>query len=737
MRKILRILFLMLTVASTSLYAVEDDGYIKYQLKGTITDNEGNPLPGASVMVVGTTIGAGTNSSGEFSIQLKESRTVVLRISFMGYEPVTLSATPGNPVTVNMIPAENQLNDVVVTGSRIEKPLKEVPILTRVISQTDIEALNPLNIESLLQYELPGLQIVYNSMSQLPEIKYQGVDGEYMLFLIDGERISGEGADHNVYFSRFNIDDIERIYVIKGAQSTVYGSNALGGVINIITKSAKRPFTGNINTRYAGNNGQKYSVSAGTKQNKFSSLSSITYRMKDTYTIGDKKGKAMKTVSPDGTKETITDPSSTTIYGYHIWDASQKLGYAFTDKLSGEIKGTYYHNKRDIRIGKVFQDYFIDYTLNGKLKYLIGEKQILTGSYVFDNYKKDKKYFEAGFTRTDYRNRQHIARLDYSGTFGKHTISAGGEGNWEYLKHYMLKDSANASMNTYALYLQEDWKITDQLNLIAGIRSDYHEKYHWHVTPKISMMYRPIEILTLRAGYSQGFRSPTIKELYEYYDMGGMGYFMIYGNKDLKPETSNQYSLSAETTIGGFNFSVSASHNRFKNKITLENVGDGTNDLRYINADNAKTTSLETIIRYKMPMGLILTGSYAYVDNHEEVNGKNTSSVRPHTITFNAMYSHKYGKIGANCSLNGQWASALDRYTFTNNQTYRMIHYNARTMCTLNIGATFPRGIALNVGVDNLFNYKDKASDSSLQLPQKGISFIGTLNINIADFLGI
>lgn len=146
---------------------------------------------------------------------------------------------------------------------------------------------------------------------------------------------------------------------------------------------------------------------------------------------------------------------------------------------------------------------------------------------------------------------------------------------------------------------------------------------------------------------------------------------------------------------------------------------------------------METIIRYKMPVGLILTGSYAYVDDYEKVNGKNISSVRPHTITFNAMYSHKYRKMGVNCSLNGQWASALNRYTFTNDQTYRMIHYNARTMCTLNMGASFQRGISLNVGVDNLFNYKDKASDSSLQLPQKGISFIGTLNINIADFLGI
>lgn len=98
-----------------------------------------------------------------------------------------------------------------------------------------------MDIETLLQYELPGIQFNYNSMSKLPEITYQGMSGEYLLFLVDGERISGEGSDHNPDFSRFNIDDIERIEVVKGAQSTLYASNALGAVINIITKSANRP----------------------------------------------------------------------------------------------------------------------------------------------------------------------------------------------------------------------------------------------------------------------------------------------------------------------------------------------------------------------------------------------------------------------------------------------------------------------------------------------------------------
>lgn len=87
-------------------------------------------------------------------------------------------------------------------------------------------------------------------------------------------------------------------------------------------------------------------------------------------------------------------------------------------------------------------------------------------------------------------------------------------------------------------------------------------------------------------------------------------------------------------------------------------LGDGSSDMQYVNADNAKTTALETILRYRFGFGLILTGSYAYTNDYEEVDGRNTSLVRPHTATFNAMYSHKFGKIGFNCSLNGQWGQS-------------------------------------------------------------------------------
>lgn len=714
----------------------------RYAIKGVVTDEYDDPMPGATVRVVGTTFGAGTNSKGEFTIRLDEEKRYTLQVSFMGYDPQTMNVTSSPSPTelqVRLIPSTNVLNDVVVTGSFIEKPLKETPVLTRLITRKEIQALNPMNIETLLQYELPGLQIKYNTMSQLPEISYQGMGGEYMLFLIDGERVSGEGADHNVDFTRFNVDDIQRIEVIKGAQSTIYGSNALGGVINIITKTADRPITADVTARYAGSNGQKYTGSIGLRKDRFTSYSSLTYRTRDTYTIGDKEGKTTIVEGEDGSiSETVAKPSLTTIYGYNIWDFTQKFGYTFNEKFSADIKGTYYRNQRDIKTGRLYQEYDIDYSFSGKIKYLPAKDQQIIVGYIYDNYKKDNHYFRLDSTANNYRNIKQAPRLDYTGKFGDHTISAGFEGEIEYLKHYMFKDSAHVRNQAYAFYAQEAWNIIDDLSIVAGVRADYHEKYDWHFTPKVSAMWNPLDFLTLRGGYARGFRSPSLKELYMEYDMGGMGMFMIHGNENLKPETSNQYSGSVEFNKGGFHASSSYTYNRFKNKIAMMMRNDGTNDMEYDNAEKAKTTSVESILRYRFGFGLTMTGSYAYTDDYTEIDGRNASTVRPHTATFSAMYFRKFGKIGFNCNFNGQWGSRFDTYTRTYNEDKKMYEYSktlykSRTVCSVNAGVTLPKGITLNFGVDNLFNYKDKAADSSLQVPQKGISYVGTVYINIAD----
>ena len=115
----------------------------------------------------------------------------------------------------------------------------------------------------------------------------------------------------------------------------------------------------------------------------------------------------------------------------------------------------------------MYQDIFLDYTLNGKVTYLPGEKQQLVIGYIYDNYQKNQDYFLSGKKTTDYRNIKQTPRIDYTGTFGKHTVSVGFEGDFEYLKHYMLEDSSHVNNQLYAFYAQEDWDILDELNIVV------------------------------------------------------------------------------------------------------------------------------------------------------------------------------------------------------------------------------------------------------------------------------
>ena len=125
------------------------------------------------------------------------------------------------------------LDEIVVTGTRTPKFLKDTPIQTRVITSADIAKIDATNVQDLLQQELPGVEFSY-SMNQRTHLNFSGFGGQSILFLVDGERLAGETMD-DVDFTRLMMDNVERIEIVKGAASALYGSSASGGVINIIT----------------------------------------------------------------------------------------------------------------------------------------------------------------------------------------------------------------------------------------------------------------------------------------------------------------------------------------------------------------------------------------------------------------------------------------------------------------------------------------------------------------------
>ena len=735
MKRFSFILVLLLTVALVTVNANVPANPPNYIIKGVVMTANGEPLAGASIVVEGTNINCGSNSKGEFSLNVQKDKVYKLRVSYLGYTPrsITVPASGHPPLKIKLQPSETALNELVVTGSRYERQLKDVPVITRVISREEIETVNPVDFTTLLEYTLPGIQFYYNTMSQVPEITYQGMDAKAVLFLLDGERISGESGDSNIDYSRFNINDIERIEVVRGAASTLYDSRAIGGVINIITKKSVRPFTASMHTRYAGKKGQSYSASAGVNLHRFSSLTSFGWRKRDSYLVKDEQGKQKEIINPDGSViKSKTEPVAFNIYGYSIMDVSQKLSYNFSDRFTGSARISYYTNKRDKYDNARYYQRYRDLILSGKLKWQFADNQNLDLSYIRDNYIKDNVYVDDD--ERVYGNVNSTIRLYYTGMFGKHTLSGGVDLLREDMKHHFMKDTATVHMNQYSFCLQDDWQLTDKMNVVVGVRGDKGGSYRLHFTPKVSVLYRPLKTITLRAGYSQGYRIPNLKELYQEFNMGGMG-IMMYGNKDLKPEEGTQISASVEYDYKGLNLSVSTYHNRYKNKISYEYISPGKSwNMKYVNALNVKTTGVEVTANYKLPFGLRFSGGYSYVYDYDERDGYNMSWVRPHSARLSSVYKHRFGKTTESVAFNTSWVSSITRYAYSSSdKTYTKTKYDPRTLCSLNLRSELPRGIAIGLMVDNIFNYRDKAVDSAVQLPENGRTFVATVSINIAD----
>lgn len=302
-------------------------------IKGKITDGTGTPLPSAAVVLSeDRTVYAIADNEGDYLLELPEnisSGTLVFKMAGFLSKEVDLSEAFSGRLDVSMEEDLMNLETVVVTGTRTPRLLKNTPILTRVIMKEDIERVDALNIGDLLEAEIPGIEFSY-AMDQQVTLNMQGFGGNSVLFLIDGERLAGETLD-NIDYNRLNLDNVERVEIIKGAASSLYGSNAVGGVVNIISKGATEPWSVNLNARYGAHNEQRYGGSAGFNiNNRLNSLTSVQYTSIDSYDMRN-------------------DGDYTTFYGGYNYSIKERLEYEPVKGLRLIGRAGYFFRERNMQ----------------------------------------------------------------------------------------------------------------------------------------------------------------------------------------------------------------------------------------------------------------------------------------------------------------------------------------------------------------------------------------------------
>lgn len=702
------IITLLLLITSFTAFA---DKYV-----GKVLDEAGNPLIGATIADSnGKPLGA-TDSEGNFSFTTESGGIKKLKITYVGYKTGICNISPDTVSEIRLEADRTFLDEVVVTATRTPKSLKDVPVVTRVITGEDIKRNDATNVQDLLTEELPGLEFGY-SMSQETSLTMNGFGGNAVLFLVDGERLAGETLD-NVDYNRLNLENVGRIEIVKGASSALYGANAVGGVVNLISSETTEPWSVSLNSRYRSfGNEWRNSGDINFNIGQWSSNTSLQYTTSETVAL---------------TSAFDTDSKIHNVYGGSSLNIKERVVFRVNDRLKFIARGGYFD--RTSNRGN-YDDRYNDYSGGLRSVWDINENQSIELSYSYDQYDKRRYVGKQHTNDHDYSNRQHIVHAMYNRNWGLNGLTVGADYMHDQLSTYQFVDATAKTQTSVDLFAQFDYNPLSWLNIVAGIRDDWFSASSNNaLTARLATMFK-LKPLSIRASYAGGFRAPTLKEMYMSFDMAGIQ--MIYGNENLKPERSHNFNVALErngriggNTLGGsYSLTLSGYFNYYNSRITTTDyAGDPENGDEagaiYCNEEGVKVAGIDANARYKSHLGVGVSVSYNYLHMSGNVIDSQFSQPRPHSATWRIDYDNRFNKYyRLYAALSGRFLSKPKSSYDTD---------NAYALWKLTVQQEIWKGVNLNFVVDNLFNYKPQTYYWN-SAPTTGTTWSIGLSLNIDE----
>ena len=507
-------------------------------IKGRVLNSEtGEPVVGANIRVDHSLQGGTTNAKGEFIIKGLPDGKQTLQVSHLNYEPQRYSTSKSvNDVVIRMTESHNNLNQVVVTGTGTHRRMVDSPIPVNVLTAKDIKEANVTNLEEALTKLTSNFSFSTSGMGT--EMVLNGLNSDYILVLVNGRKLIGDDA-----LMRINMANVKRIEILNGSASALYGSDAIGGVINIITDDSKNKIDASSTTKVSDHGRFSEAVNLDLNVGKLSSYTSYQRQQSD----GWKLHPMTETVNKKG--EVKLDPTDKQAFtGYHSNTVNQSFSYSLNHKTTLYAQGSYYNflNDRPVTEYK-YNMYHENYTYGFGMKYIVNKKAYIDADFYSDNYKSAYDYiqesgdFKIGDKET--RKKQYFYRGNVKSIIkvnSKNKLSAG----LEYLDEKLESESDNISnktLYTMALYAQDEWTIAESLQAVVGLRYIYNETFEDHFTPTASIMYREGGFRG-RLSFATGFRTPTLSEIYAT-DLAKTTNRYTIGNLELKPEEMEKNNI--------------------------------------------------------------------------------------------------------------------------------------------------------------------------------------------------
>ena len=628
------------------------------------------------------------------------------------------------------------LNPVVVTGSGHHQRLKSTATPVHVLSAQEIREQGISTFDGALVRMMPQVSMAPNSMGTF--LRLNGLGNKYILILINGQKLNGD-ISNNVDLNRINMARVKRIEVLDGAASSLYGSDAIAGVINIITdQPTQNLISATSDTRVSGHGQLTESVNLDIFSKGFGSYTSYSYDRADSYRNND-----LEYVKGSDTE---TQPSIAPLFtGYRSHLFGQKFTYTPNQHLALNAGLDYSYKitsrpdtRADITGGNDYEMRYKGFRWNIGAVYKFTSRNSLQANFVVDRYRYGKEYDVAtkDYAVGDYvqSKKQRMMDGEIKAILGLTTNSTTIFGA-DWRQDHLTATSGNINEHVYTLaaYAQHEIKFLKDFTATLGLRLTHHETFNNHLTPKVALMYAPGEF-RFRATYSAGFRAPGLDELYYHYFSVNRGKPQIsFGNQDLTPEKSHYFSLNAEYRSQTVAVSLTGFINRIQDMVVKQNIpvdaltldmlrkefpemtDDQASKLEqyavYQNSDKGDVKGVQLNVSANLFSGFNLSANYAYTYARTKSDAEWTPlerSVR-HTATIAADYHHAWKRYRLNVNLNGRLQS----------KTYYPSYEDAPGYGIWNLYTTHSFDVAKwvliepSIGIDNLFDRVDRRIDST------------------------
>lgn len=658
---------------------------------------------------------------------------------------------------------EFSLAEIVVTATRTEQTLKETPSTVQVITRADIERWQSHTLADALQ-QATGI-IMFNDFQSRANLSIRGSAPRHVLIMVDGRRLSGELSYNsaNVYeINRIRMENVERIEIIRGSAGALYGSDAMGGVINIITKKAKQN-EGSLVYEHSfwdgqdkANQNMQFYYQGINESGSFSWSVSAGQHKPQPFQILD--GKIMTTANYYGSERPIALGGRWS-FGERYLQADfsrleektsmdQILSMSAAMKVPQVIKNDNTRTDWSLEYGgngdtsnwqlrtyqsKYDKDYS-SYNNGGKIPYRFDLVErtlsVFEGRRSWQN--GDSHYLTAGFEWR--KDESEGTRIRRPGSAGKPTFYPGAANP---------ERSDSAAIEYRALYLQDEIKPSAKWLVIPSLRYDWSDKFSSETTPRLGVTYKAQADLRFKAVIGKGYRTPTVNELYHHWEMfgarmGTAGQF-FQGNPDIRPESSTDYELSIEKDWNNTTARVSIFRSNVSDLIASYwkqdehgnglyiNPNDGTIGgngatdqlMSYRNIDKAVIKGFETELSKQVSQAFKISAGYTYLDAKDEEKDTRLTQRAKHQLTVGIHYMPP--QSAWNVSLNivtlkdylTNEGSALSGDLV--NQSYSMVNIMAQNKVS--------KDLMLYLGVDNLTDHIDYNHGTVGRVYRSGVQY--------------